>query len=73
MDVSPFPVDDNIPVEEGISKAVMRIRMHRAGVPSGMRAKHLKLWIFVAKQEEHPDPGNWEKFVAIIQVDFRGG
>ena len=38
-----------------------------------MRVEHLRLWLCVAKREEHPDPGNWEKVVAIIQEDFRGG
>ena len=38
-----------------------------------MRAKHLRLWLCVAKQEEHPDPGNWEKVVVIIHAAFRGG
>ena len=38
-----------------------------------MRAKHLRLWLRAAKREEHPDPGNWEKVIAIIQVDLRGG
>ena len=31
------------------------------------------MWIHPEKQEEHPDLGNWEKFVAIIQAAFRGG
>ena len=38
-----------------------------------MRFKHLSLWICAAKQEEYPNPGNWEKFVDIIQADFSGG
>ena len=73
VDVSHFPMDDTILGEEKIAKAVMRIRLHRAGVPSGMRAKHLKLWLRVANLEENPDPGNWEKVIAIIQENFRGG
>ena len=70
--VSPFPVDDNILELEDISESVIHIRLHRAGGPSGMRAEHLRLWFCAAKQEEHPDPGNWEKVAAIIQSSSRG-
>ena len=38
-----------------------------------MRAKHLRMWLRTATQEEHPDPGNWDKSIAIIQAAFRGG
>ena len=71
--VSHFPVDDTILGGEEIAKALMRLRLHSAGVPSGMRAKHLRLWLRVANWEENPDPGNWEKVIAIIQENFRGG
>ena len=64
--VYPFPVDDTILGEEEISEAVTRLRLHRAGGPSGMRAEHLRMWHHPAKQEEDPDLGNWEKVVAII-------
>ena len=69
----PFPVDDNIPGEEEISEAVMRLQLHRAGGPSSMRSEQLRMWIRAAMQEEEPDPGNWEKVVAITNVAFRGG
>ena len=36
-----------------------------------MRAEHLWMWLRAATREEDPKPGNWEKVVAIIQVDFR--
>ena len=71
--VAPFPVDDTIPGEEEIPEAVMRLRLHFTGSPSGIRAKHLRLWLRTAKREEHADLGNWEKVIAIIQADFRGG
>ena len=71
--VDPLPVDNNILGEEKISEAVTRIWMHRAGVPSGMKSKHLIMWHCTAKREENPNRDNWDKFVAIIEVDFRGG
>ena len=72
IDVASFPVDYNIPGEEDIDEAVMRMRLNCAGSPSVMRAKHLKMWLRTARQEEEPNPGNWEKVVAIIQAAFRG-
>ena len=38
-----------------------------------MRSKQPRMWICAAKQEEDPDPGNWEKVVTIIQAAFKGG
>ena len=38
-----------------------------------MRAKHLRMWLCNATQEEDPDPENWEKVVAIIQEKLMGG
>ena len=66
-------MDDNIPVEEDIFEAVMQLRLHCAGGPSVMRSKHLRLWLLVARREEHPEPGNWEKVVAIIYAAFGVG
>ena len=66
-------MDDTIPREEDIVEAVMRIRLYHDGGPSGMRAKHLRTWHRAEKQKENPDPGNWQKVVKIIQVDFREG
>ena len=31
------------------------------------------MWLCAMMQEEHPEPGNWEKVVSIIQAVFRGG
>ena len=38
-----------------------------------MRDEHLRIWLRAETGEEHPDPGKWEKVIAIIQADFRGG
>ena len=59
--------------EKEIAEAVLRLKLHRAGGPSGMRAEHLRMWLRAATQEIYPDPGNWEKVVAIIQAAFREG
>ena len=69
---APFLVDNNILGEEEITEAAIRLRMHRTGDPSGMRDEHLRLWLCAVKREEHPDPWNWEKVIAIIHAAFRG-
>ena len=43
IDVPPLTVDDNIRGEEEIDKAVLRLRLHRAGGLYGMRAEHLRI------------------------------
>ena len=37
IDVAPFPVDDNITGEEEIDEAVLRLKLHYARGPSGIR------------------------------------
>ena len=71
-EVAPFPVDDTILGEEDISEAMMRLRLHHTGGPSGMKAEHLRMWHHAAKREEDPEPGKWEKVVTQIQADIRG-
>ena len=52
IEVAPFPVYDNIPGEEEISKAVLQLRLHRAGGPSGISSKHLRMWLRAEIWEE---------------------
>ena len=73
IEVASFLVYDNITMEEDISKAVLRLRLHHDGGPSIMRAKHFRMWLHAAMQEEDPNPGNWDKFVVIIHAAFSGG
>ena len=70
---APFPVDDNIPGEKEIAKAVLRMQLHRSGGLSSMRPEHLKMWLLLAIQEEDSSTGNWEKVFVIIQATWRGG
>ena len=72
IEVDPFLVYYNIPEKGNIAEAVMRLQLHHDGGPSGIRDKHLRMWLCAATGEEDPDPGNWEKVIAIIQVAFRG-
>ena len=71
-EVASFPVDDNIPGQEEIAKAVLQLRLHRAGGPSTMRAEHLRMWIYTATREEDFDPINRENVATIINAALRG-
>ena len=52
ISVHPFTVEDLVPTEDEIEWAVMRLRNHRSGGPSGMRAEHLKRWLATAQKDE---------------------
>ena len=54
--VAPFLMDDNIPREDKIDKALLWLQLHNAGGPSGMRYKYLRLWLRAEMQEEDPYP-----------------
>ena len=66
-------MDENILGEEDIAEAVLRMRLNYAGGLSVIRSKHLRMWLCTATREEDPDPGNWEKVVAIIHAEFSEG
>ena len=63
ISVEPFLVDDSVPTEEEIDWAVPRLRNNGSGVPSGMRAEHLKWWLAVARNNEREE--------AVVEQEFR--
>ena len=72
IELSHLPVDDNILGEENIAEAVIKLQLHCDDAPSVMKEEHLRIWHRTENLEGDPDPGNWEKVVAIVQVVFRG-
>ena len=38
-------IDNSVPIEEEVEWAVSRLRGHRSGGPSRMRAEHLREWL----------------------------
>ena len=40
------------------------------GGTSGMRRKHLKIWLAMAWSEEKPDPSRWIIVVEMVQLEF---
>ena len=48
--IEPFVVEDGVPTEAEIERAVKRLRKNRAGGPSRMRAEDLKGWLAAARR-----------------------
>jgi hypothetical protein len=67
--VQPFVISDDIPDEEEIGRAIMRLSNGKSPGATGMRAEDLKRWY--KNREETPEP--WEKLVSIIQTTFSTG
>ena len=53
--------------------AVSKFRSGRAGVPSGMKAEHLKAWLQAATREKDTYIKTWDKVVSVIHVVFWEG
>ena len=68
IELAPLPVDDSITGEKDIAKAVLCLQLHLSGGPSGMRAKHLRIWLRAVTREEELNPGNWDKVFSVIQM-----
>ena len=52
ISVEPFPVDDLVPMEDGIEWVVKILKNHRSGEPSRMQAKHLKGWLAGVRKKD---------------------
>ena len=50
--VHPFPVENSVPTEDDIEWAVKRLRNHRSGGPSEMRAENMKRWLSAVRKAE---------------------
>ena len=71
--VAPFHINDNMPSEQEIATAVVRLRSGKLPGPTGLRAEDLKAWLAAAQQEEEPDRRNWETLVSLVQHAFLTG
>ena len=64
------PINDEIPTEDEIARAVRGLKNGKAAGPSGLKAEHLKTWLKAAEREVEPDPEAWQTFVELIQYVF---
>ena len=73
MDLTPFLVDEYVPEEEEVAWEVRHLDRNRAGKLPGMRAEHLRSWLWAAMKEDLPNPSHWEKGVSLIQAALLKG
>jgi hypothetical protein len=71
--VSPLNIDDSIPSEAEIEKAVGRIHSGRIPGQTGMRPEDLKERRDAARREKSPDTQTWDKVVELVQYIFETG
>jgi hypothetical protein len=71
--VSPFNIDDSIPSEAEIEKAVGRLHSGRSPGPNGMRPEDLKEWRDAARRGKSPDTQEWDNVVELVQYSFETG
>ena len=69
----PVSIADRLPEGEEIAAVLRKIRTAQAGVPSGMKAEHLKTWRREATIEKYMDTEKWYNLVNIMQVAFWDG
>ena len=66
--IQPFLVVESVSTEDEIKWAVKRIRNHRSGGPSGMRAEQLKRWLATERKAEK-DKETAEKEKAVTTTE----
>jgi len=78
---TPFAIDDNPPSEGKLRTAVSQLSHGRCGGASGIRAEHIKAWLYGAKKEVDPENGVnhtgtgklWSEFVELCTSVWETG
>ena len=77
INVDPFPVNDDTPLESEIRGVARGLRNGRAGGASQMTAEHVKEWLQGMVQEEKEGTegagNNWNIFIRLIQAIWEQG
>ena len=55
LHLTPVEINDDVPSDSEIRTAAERLTNGRAGGASGMRAEHVKVWLWGALEEEDPE------------------
>jgi hypothetical protein len=61
-------INDDIPSEEEIKKAVMRMRLGKTPGATGIKVEDLRKWMEQAENDNNRE--NWEKMVEVVQLAF---
>jgi hypothetical protein len=78
---TPFEIDDEPLLEGELCTAVSQLSHGRCGGASGIRAEHIKVWLYGAKKAEDPENGSnhvgegktWAKFVELCSSVWTTG
>ena len=65
-----FLVDDLVPGEKEVARAVYNLRFKRSGGLFGMKAEHIWAWQRSEMQEGFTDLSNWVMVVILVQAAF---
>jgi hypothetical protein len=67
--VSPFDVDDGVPLEGDVVYTVRIMKNDKAPGPSGVSVEHLKEWLVISERDQ--DSNKWNKVIELIQHMFK--
>jgi hypothetical protein len=81
LHLTPAEIDDGVPMDSEIRIVAGDLTNGRAGGASGMRAEHVKAWLWGALEEEDPESqgnfagrgDNWKLFVDLVQAVWAHG
>jgi hypothetical protein len=81
LHLTPVEIDDNVPTDSEIRTVAGGLTNGRAGGASGMRAEHVKAWLWGVMEEEDPEGqgnvagkgDNWRLFVELVQAVWTHG
>ena len=75
--VTPFRVNSDVPLEEGVEAGVRRIHLHKLGGHIHLRAEHFKQWlreVYLDKVTSNPTrPEQWKNTLYITQLVWQYG
>jgi hypothetical protein len=81
LHLTPVKIDNDVPTDSEIRIVAGGLTNGRAGGASGMRAEHVKAWLWGALEEDDPESqgnfvghgDNWKLFVELVQAVWTHG
>ena len=73
LEIRPFPIPDNIPDQDEITRALLTMKMGKSPGPSQIRVEDMRKWLKMERDTTNPQPEAWNNLVEIVQEAFRTG
>ena len=73
LEIRPFPIPDNIPDQDEITRALLTMKMGKSPGPSQIRVEDMRKWLEMEREMTNPQPEAWNNLVEIVQEAFRTG